>query len=96
MPMFEINGRPVGPDHPPFLIAEAGINHNGDVSLALEMIRAAKSAAADAIKFQTFKAVEFVGGEFQTRPTPTSRRGEGDGIDAGDVPSLRALARRMV
>lgn len=66
MPMFEINGRPVGPDHPPFLIAEAGINHNGDVSLALEMIRTAKSAAADAIKFQTFKAVEFVGDPDQT------------------------------
>ena len=40
----------------PFIIAEAGINHNGNIGKALEMIHVAKNAGADAIKFQAFKA----------------------------------------
>lgn len=43
-----------------FIIAEAGINHNGDVGRALDMVDAVKSAGADCIKFQTFRAEEFV------------------------------------
>jgi len=39
-----------------FIIAEAGVNHNGDVATAKRMIDAARKAGADAIKFQTFKA----------------------------------------
>ena len=39
-----------------FLIAEIGVNHNGDVELAKKMISAAKESGADAVKFQTFKA----------------------------------------
>ena len=39
-----------------FLIAEAGINHNGDVDRALEMVEVAATSGADAIKFQTFTA----------------------------------------
>lgn len=39
----------------PFIIAEAGINHNGSIDLAMEMIRQAKLIGADAIKFQTYK-----------------------------------------
>lgn len=38
------------------MIAEAGVNHNGDVNVALELVRAASRAKADAIKFQTFSA----------------------------------------
>jgi N,N'-diacetyllegionaminate synthase len=40
----------------PLIIAEAGVNHNGDLLLALQMVRAAADAGADFIKFQTFKA----------------------------------------
>jgi len=43
-----------------FIIAEAGVNHNGDFNTALKMIDAAAKAGADAVKFQTFKAEEMV------------------------------------
>ena len=43
-----------------FTIAEIGVNHNGDMNLAREMIHAAKEAGADAVKFQTFKAETLV------------------------------------
>jgi len=39
-----------------FIIAEAGVNHNGDINIAMKMVDAAVTAKADAIKFQTFKA----------------------------------------
>jgi N,N'-diacetyllegionaminate synthase len=63
---IEIAGRRIGPDHPPYCIAEVGINHNGDLALAKRMIEAAKAAGADAVKFQTFKAEEFCGDPAQT------------------------------
>lgn len=57
---LHINNRPIGTDYDPFIILEAGINHNGDIAMAKEMILVAKQSGADAIKFQTFKAEEFV------------------------------------
>ncbi len=66
MPDLVIAGRPIGPDHAAFVIAEAGINHNGCLDKALEMVAVARRAGADAIKFQTFKADEFVGDPGQT------------------------------
>lgn len=43
-----------------FIIAEAGVNHNGDVNLAKEMIDAAVEAGVDAVKFQTFKTDDLI------------------------------------
>jgi sialic acid synthase SpsE len=51
--VLKIGGREVGPGRPCFIIAEAGINHNGDTALAAELVEAAADAGADAIKFQT-------------------------------------------
>ena len=55
-----IDGRPVGPGHPAFVIAEAGINHGGDLRTALRMVEAAADAGACAIKFQTYVTEERV------------------------------------
>lgn len=54
MPSIRIGERRIGEDSPAFIIAEAGINHNGRVETALEMVDAAADAGCDAIKFQTY------------------------------------------
>ena len=48
----KIGNRMVGDGHPAFVIAEIGINHNGDLGIAKQMIDAAVHARADAVKFQ--------------------------------------------
>ncbi len=53
---LRIGGRPVGPNHPCFIIAEAGSNHDGKLEQALRLVDVATSAGADAVKFQTFRA----------------------------------------
>ena len=55
-----LNGRLIGDREPCFIIAEAGVNHNGDMVLAKELIDQAKEAGADAIKFQTFNTEDLV------------------------------------
>lgn len=51
----------VGPGNPCFIVAELGVNHNGDPETALEMVRAAAKAGADAVKIQCFRAAHFCG-----------------------------------
>ena len=53
---IDIGGRKVGSGHPCFVIAEAGVNHNGDLRLAKQLVEVAANAGADAVKFQTFQA----------------------------------------
>lgn len=53
---IQIGTKRIGEKHPCFLIAEAGVNHNGKLSMAKKLVDAAVSANVDAVKFQTFKA----------------------------------------
>ncbi|AAZ27261.1 pseudaminic acid synthase [Colwellia psychrerythraea] len=51
---IEIAGQKIGPDFPPYIIAELSANHNGDINRAFEILEMAKKCGADAIKLQTY------------------------------------------
>lgn len=56
MTSFEIAGRPIGLEHPPYVIAELSANHAGSFEEAAELVRLAARAGADAVKLQTYTA----------------------------------------
>jgi N-acetylneuraminate synthase/N,N'-diacetyllegionaminate synthase len=60
MKKIKIGNKNIGIGSPVFFIAEAGVNHNGSLKIALKMIDVAKEAGADAIKFQTFKTSNLI------------------------------------
>jgi sialic acid synthase SpsE len=57
-----IGKRQIGPDQPPFIIAELGVNHDGSLPRALELVDAARAAGADAVKVQWFDAGQLLSG----------------------------------
>lgn len=58
MSELKIDDFQIGKDHPTFIIAEIGLNHNGDVDIAKTMVEEAKKCGADAVKFQMFDTDE--------------------------------------
>ena len=56
--ILNIGNKKIGDDHPTFFIAEGGLNHNGDIKLAKNLIDKAFEAGASAIKFQTYTAAK--------------------------------------
>ncbi len=84
---FEISGRRIGPGQPCFVLAEAGVNHNGDIERAEHLIDIAARSGADAIKFQTFLADRLA-----TRDAPKAQYQ----IDqAGGAESQQEMLRRL-
>ena len=60
MEIVNLAGRLVGPGQPPYVIAEIGSNHNGDLDLAKKMIDRAKACGADAVKFQSWSKTSLI------------------------------------
>lgn len=73
MKKINIGKRAIGAAEPTFVIAEAGVNHNGSLKRAKELIEKAAHAGADAVKFQTYKANKLV-----TRKAPRFWEWEGE------------------
>jgi N,N'-diacetyllegionaminate synthase len=74
---IQIGNRRIGTGEPCYVIAEAGVNHNGDLDLARRMIDVAAESGADAVKFQSFKTSKLVTdgaakASYQTRKTNAS------------------------
>jgi sialic acid synthase SpsE len=57
---IKIGNREISPDSPVFIIAEAGVNHGGNIAAALELVDVAVAAGADAVKFQAFKTEHLI------------------------------------
>ena len=63
--MVKINNHVLSNYGEPFIVAEAGINHNGELKLAFEMIEVANKSGVNAIKFQTYRTKEVCGDKTQ-------------------------------
>lgn len=77
MSQFKIAGHPVGAGCSCFIIAEAGVNHNGDLAMAHRLIDVAADAGVDAIKFQTFRTELVVSEAAPKAAYQESNTGEG-------------------
>jgi N-acetylneuraminate synthase/N,N'-diacetyllegionaminate synthase len=75
---IHIGSRRIGWGEPVFIIAEAGVNHNGDVQMAEKMVDVAADAGADAVKFQTFRADEVVSAAAPKARYQIENAGEGE------------------
>lgn len=78
MKSIDILGRKIGSGAPCFIIAEAGVNHNGSLELAHKLIDSAADAGADAVKFQTFKASNLVTDQAQKAAYQKETSGAGE------------------
>lgn len=58
--LIHVNNKVIGEGNPVFFIAEAGVNHNGSMKLAKQLIDVAADAGADAVKFQSFKTENII------------------------------------
>ncbi len=82
-----VGERLVGPGEPCLVVAEAGVNHNGDLDTALRLIDAAVAAGADAVKFQSFIPEDLVTASAGKAAYQERFTGKGD-----QLAMLRALA----
>ncbi len=85
MDCVHLNGRPVGPGQPPYVIAEIGSNHNGDTDLALRLIDAAVDCGVDAVKFQSWSKSSLICAAEYARSTRYAPDGAEEGGLAQEV-----------
>ena len=84
---IRIGDRTVGQGHPCYIVAEAGVNHNGSLEMAMQLIDTAVEAGADAVKFQTFNP--------DTAVTKTASKAPYQKTGAGDEETFYSMLRRL-
>lgn len=87
MQAIQVVNKFIGPGQPVFVIAEVGVNHNGDLKMARALIDVAVEAGADAVKFQTFRADRLA--------TPDAPKAEYQLRTTGDEESQLEMLRRL-
>src|SRR6185503_9867857 len=87
MQTIQVGNKLIGAAQPVFMIAEAGVNHNGDLKLARALIDVAVEAGADAVKFQTFQADRLA--------TPDAPKAEYQLQTTGNAESQFEMLRRL-
>lgn len=88
---IRLGNRTIGYGEPVFIIAEAGVNHNGELEKTLRLVDIAANAGADAVKFQTFRAEQVVVESAEMAEYQKKNIGEGSAIWRSQREMLREL-----